>query len=169
MRTPLPFRNAPIAGRDFSWKHIEGYFMCVLFFDALVEMGFDGKIGSPILNAYGFLYVELPNPDVDRENRILSLPVENKKDYKSLYSAAFDKGLMNGENEFIVVYQHRRNLLRRPKPCFHIAIYEKGIFDAFFEKVSNYESHKFSWPEPLVLFQPHSRSVFPKTSNLIFS
>jgi hypothetical protein len=31
----------------------------------------------------GFIYAELPNADVEPEQRILAIPIQNKSDYKS--------------------------------------------------------------------------------------
>jgi hypothetical protein len=153
------------AGIHFPWKNITGFFMCVRSFTPFVEILGD-KVGASILGAFGVVNAELPNPDVEPQQRILSLPIKHKSDFKSISRAYMDSGIKNGTNELIILYEHRRNLFGQPKACFHLAIYPTGTWNSFFAAVSNYKAQEFLWPSPLILFQPSTTNIFPKTKNI---
>jgi len=153
------------AGINFPWKNITGYFMQVHSFIPLTQF-FGDKVGSPILGKFGIISAELPNPDVDSNQRILSLPVEHQSDFKSISKAYLDSGIKSGVNELILVYEDRRNLFGRPKACFHFAIYPSGTWTIFFEAVSKYATQDFKWPRPLILFQPSATNIFPTSKNI---
>jgi hypothetical protein len=159
------YTDSLVAGKDFQWKHISGFYMCVRSFSQLAEIVGD-KVFDPVAKTYGFLYAELPNPDVDQQKRIIKLPIEHKSDYKSIYRANLDKGLKSDINELIVLYEYRRGLFGRLKPCFHVAAFRKGTWQTFFKAVENYATPEFKWPKPLFLFQPSSSIPFPQTKNL---
>ena len=154
-----------IAGINFPWKYVEGLFMCVRSFTPLTKILVD-KVESSVLGTFGFVNAELPNPDVQPSQRILSLPIKNKSDYKSIYRAHIDSGIKNGTNELVIIYEHRRNLIGRPKACFHVALYPAGTWTKFFEAVDNYKSQEFKWPQPLILYQPSNTNIFPTTKNI---
>lgn len=160
------YDNAPIISGK-NWKYVSRYFMCARSFTPLSQF-FGDKVGSSVLGTFGFVCTELPNPDVELQTRIIKLPIENKSDYKSIYKAYNDKGVKDGINEVVLIYEERRNLFGRPKACFHVAIYRTGTWSEFFEAVKNYSAHEFIWPRPLILFQPSSTNIFP-TSRNIFS
>ena len=153
------------AGINFPWKYIEKYFMCVRSFTPLVEILGD-KVGHSSLGIFGFVKAELPNPDVELKGRILSLPIKHKSDFKSISRAFLDSGIKDGTNELVILYEHRRNLFGRPKPCFHLAIYPSGTWESFFEAVNNYKVQEFKWPRPLILYQPSNTNIFPTTKNI---
>jgi hypothetical protein len=153
------------AGINFPWKYVTGYFMKVHSFTPLTQF-FGDKVGSPILGKFGIISAELPNPDVESNQRILALPIENKSDFKSISKAYLDSGIINGANELILVYENRRNLFGRPKACFHFAIYPDGTWIKFFEAVSKYASQEFKLPNPLILFQPSVSDIFPTSKNI---
>ena len=98
--------------------------------------------------------------------RIVSLPIKNKSDYKSISRAHIDSGIKNGTNELIILYEHRRNLLGGLRPCLHVALYPSGTWNKFFDAVANYTSQEFKWTNPLILYQPSSSNVFPSTKNI---
>jgi len=154
-----------MAGSDFPWKYVERLFMCVHSFSPLSEINFD-KVGDSVLGTFGFINAELPNPDVQIHERIISLPIKHKSDYKSISGAHIDLSLKNGTNELVIIYENRRNILGRPKACFHVAIYPAGTWNRFFEAVSNYKVQEFVWPQPFVLYQPSATNIFPKTRNI---
>ena len=154
-----------MAGINFPWKYVEGLFMCVRSFTPLTQILGD-KVGSSVLGTFGVVKAELPNPDVESSQRILSLPIKNKSDYKSISRAHIDSGIKNGTNELVIIYELRRNLLGRPKACFHVALYPTGTWNNFFEAVINYKSQEFKWPQPLILYQPSSTNIFPPTKNI---
>ncbi|HVA97957.1 MAG TPA: hypothetical protein VNG53_03600, partial [Bacteroidia bacterium] len=124
------------------------------------------KVGASILGTFGIANAELPNPDVQPSQRIVSLYIKNKSDFKSISRAHTDSGIKNGTNELIILYEHRRNLLGRPKACFHVALYPNGIWNNFFDAVQNYKAQEFKWPQPLILYQPSSTNIFPATKNI---
>ena len=154
-----------IAGKSFPWHEIAGYYLRVQSFTPFAEISGD-KVGSPLLGAYGLVLVELPNPDVDSQQRTVTLPIEHRSDYKSVYRAHLDSGIKAGTNELIMVYEHRRGLFGRRKPCFHVAAHRTGTWQRFFDAVSNYTPNEFQWPEALFLYQPSSKAAFRATSNI---
>ncbi len=98
-----------MASKSFPWKYIDGYYLRVRLFTRFAEMEGD-SVGSGVLGVYGVINAELPNPDVNPEQRIVSVPIEHKSDYKSVYRAHLDSGVKSGANELVVVYEHRRGL-----------------------------------------------------------
>jgi hypothetical protein len=153
------------AGINFPWKYVEGLFMCVRSFTPLTEIVVD-KVGASVLGTFGVVNAELPNPDVQSHQRILSLPIKHKSDYKSISRAHIDSGIKSGTNELVILYEHRRNLFGGPKACFHVAIYPTGTWNNFFEAVANYKAQEFEWPRPLILYQPSPTNIFPTTKNI---
>ena len=117
------------------------------------------------MGSYGFVTAELPNPDVEPSQRIITLPIKHKNDYSSIYKAFIDTGVKTGTNELVLVYEHRRNLFGRHKACIHLAAYPKGTWNTFFEAVTNYAAKEFQWPIPLFLFRPSTTRIFPNTLN----
>ena len=93
------------AGINFPWKYIEGLFMLVRSFTPLTQIAGD-KVGTSVLGTFGIVNAELPNPDVQASQRIVSLPIKNKSDYKSISRAHIDSGIKNGTNELIILYEH---------------------------------------------------------------
>jgi len=153
------------AGVHIPWRSIEGFFMCVRSFTRLAQVS-GPKVGGSVLGTYGVAQAELPNPDVDPHKRMLSIPIKNKSDYKSFFSAHLDTGVKSGDNELVILYEHRKNLLGGRRPCFHVAIYPTGTWNNFFQAVANYQAQEFKWPRPLILYQPSPTNVFPTTKNI---
>lgn len=159
--------NSPqlMAGINFPWKYIAGHFMLVHSFTPLTQI-IGNKVRASILGTFGIVNAELPNPDVESQQRILSLPIKHKSDFKSISRAHIDSGIKKGTNELVIIYEYRRNLFGRPKACFHVALYPIGTWNTFFEAVSNYKTHEFKWPRPLILYQPSSTNIFPTSKNI---
>jgi hypothetical protein len=149
------------AGRSFPWKHIAGYYLRVCSFTRFAEVTGDSVGSAGVAGMYGIIKIELPNPDINPEQRIVKLPIQHKSDYKSVYRAHFDSGVKSGANELIVLCEHRRGLLGRRKPCIHVACYPAGTWQGFFNAVDKYASAEFRWPEPLFLYSPSPVAPFP--------
>jgi hypothetical protein len=160
--------SLPVAGVSFPWENINGYYLCVRAFLPFADIAVD-KVGSPVMGMYALINAELPNPDVNPEQRIVQLPIEHKSDYKSLYGAHLDSGVKSGANELIIMYEHRRGLFGRRKPCIHVACYPAGTWQSFFDAVEKYASAEFRWPQPLFLYQPSPNTLFPTTTRNLFS
>lgn len=154
-----------IAGIDFPIQHIAGYYMLVKSFTQYANINGD-EVYAPILNKYGLISAELPNPDVDEKQRIIILPIEHKSDFKTLYRAHLDTGVSSGIHELVILYEHRKALFGGRKACFHVAAFLEGTWQTFFEAVNNYAATEFKWPKPLFLFQPSSTAPFPLTTNI---
>jgi hypothetical protein len=154
-----------MAGRDFRWEWIAGYYMRLHKFMPLAKIEGD-TVGPRSVLGYGYINAELPNPDVEPEKRIVSIRIENKSDYKSVFRAQLDSGIKSGVNELIILYQHRPGLFGKHKPCIHVAGYPAGTWQGFVEAVDRYASGEFRWPPPLFLYAPTTWHVFPPTKNL---
>ena len=149
-----------MAGKSFPWKYIDGYYLRVRSFTRFAEMEGD-SVGSGVLGVYGVIEAELPNPDVNPKQRIVSVPIEQKSDYKSVYRAHLDSGVKSGANELVVVYEQRRGLFGGRKPCIYVACYPAGTWQGFFKAVEKYASAEFRWPEPFFLYAPSPNAPFP--------
>lgn len=154
-----------IAGKTFPWEHIAGFYLRVRSFMPFATVSGD-RIGVPKLGAYGLALAELPNPDLGPHERVISLPVENVSDYKSLYRAHLDAGVKAGSNELVVLYEPRKGFFGGRKPSFHVAAYPAGTWQSFFEAVERPESQNFRWPQALFLYQPGEIAAFPASANL---
>jgi hypothetical protein len=155
----------PVAGKQFPWEHIAG--ACMRLENLMSFAALDGRrVGSPTLGAYGLAIMELPNPDVTRQQRLITFPVQTKGDYKSICRAQLDRGVQDGSVELVIAYEHRRGLFGGAKPGLHIAGYPAGTWQEFFEAVSNYKAQDFVWPAALFLYQPTGTRVFPSRANL---
>ena len=160
--TPGP---PPMAGIDFRWEWIAGLHMRLRKFMPLVKI--DGDIVGPrTILGYGFINAELPNPDVQPEQRIISLRIQHKSDFKSISNAHLDRGVRSGANELIILYEHRRGLFGTPKPCIHVAGYPVGTWQGFVDAVDRYAPAEFRWPPPLFVYEPTDWRVFPPTKGL---
>ncbi len=157
--------NQLMAGVNLPWKHISRHFMIVRSFTPLTQLSGD-KVGPSVLGTFGIVKAEIPNPDVEPHQRRIELPIKHKSDFKSISRAHYDKGIKDGTNELVILYELRRNLFGRPKACFHVAVYPTGTWNSFFDAVSNYKSHEFTWPSALLLYQPSSSNVFPSNKNI---
>lgn len=155
----------PIAGQDFPWENISGF--CLRFVSMMGFAGLDGdRVGSPTLGAYGLAEMELPNPDISAQQRLITVPVKTKGDYKSICRAQLDSGVRDGSIELVVVYEHRRGFFGGAKPGLHVAGYTAGTWEKFFDAVSHYKAQDFVWPSALFLYQPTTTRVFPARNNL---
>ena len=154
-----------IAGKDFPWEHITGVYSRLTHFTKIAVIN-GNAVGSKTLGAYGLAEVELPNPDVELAWRLVTLPIEQKSDYKSLYRAHLDSEVNAGTNELVVVHENKRGFLGGRQPSLHVAAYPNGTWLGFFEAGHNPRSDDFRWHEPLFLYQPSSTQVFPSTRNL---
>jgi hypothetical protein len=97
-----------IAGLSFPLEYIAGYYMRLHTFTPLAELVLD-NVGPPgLMGAYALANVEPPNPDVEPHQRIITLPIKHKSDYKSLCRANIDSGVKAGTNELVLLYEHRR-------------------------------------------------------------
>lgn len=161
--TPI---STPQAGIDFQWEWIAGYYMRVRKFHRLATLNGDNVSGALPDGTCGFIHAELPNPDVEPEKRIVSIPIQNKGDYKSVFRAHLDAGVNSGVNELVIMYQHRRGFFGKPKPCIHVAGYPAGTWQGFFEAVDRYASGEFRWPPPLFLYSPLPNGPFPAPKGL---
>ncbi len=155
--------SKPQAGRDFRWELIDGLFMRVRKFLPLATLNGDKVSGVLPTGLCGFIYAELPNPDVEPEQRVLAIPIQNKSDYKSISNAHLDRGVKSGANELIILYEHRRGLFGGRKPCIHVAGYPAGTWQTFFDAVDKYASAEFRWPPPHFVYAPTAWRVFPPT------
>lgn len=154
-----------VAGKTFPWKYVAGYYLYLRSFTPFADMSGD-RVGSATLGAYGLAKAELPNPDVEPEQRVVTLPIEHKSDYKSLYRAHLDTGVKAGTNELVLLYEHRRGIFGGHKASFHVAAYPAGTWQGFFDAVSKYAADRFQWPQALFLYQPSSTTVFPASRNI---
>jgi len=155
-----------MAGNHFPWEYIQNRPTKVVKLSTFTTYRGDQDISKPVAGIYGFVFVELPSPDATAEERIINLPIENKSDFRSISIAYYDKGVQEGVNEIVLLYEVRRTLFGGKKPCFHIAIYPEGTWQKFFDKVDEYKVDEFVWPKPLILFQPGNKSAFPITKNI---
>jgi hypothetical protein len=160
--------DEPIAGKQFPWEQITGYFLRLESLIAYTPVTGE-KVGRAQLGSFGLVRAELPNPDVEPQQRIVVLPVENKSDYKSLYRAHLDSGIKEGTNELVLMFENRGGFFGGRKPSFHVAAYPVGTWNDFFKSVENYTSDQFKWPKALFLYQPSNTIVFPASSNLFSS
>jgi len=110
--------------------------------------------------------MELPNPDISAQRRLITVPIKTKGDYKSICRAQLDSGVRDGSIELVIVYEHRRGFFGGAKPGLHVAAYPAGTWEKFFDAVSHYKSQDFVWPSALFLFQPTSTRVFPARNNI---
>jgi hypothetical protein len=124
------------------------------------------NVGPATVLGYGSINAELPNPDVKPDERIVSLPIQHKSDYKSIFRAHLDSGVQSGLNELIILCEDRRSLFGRPKPCIHVAGYPAGTWQGFFDAVDRYASGEFRWPPPLFVYSPTAPSPFPPSKGL---
>ena len=150
------------AGYDFPWDWVEGYF---LLFHRLTEFAeIDGtRVGSGALGTYGVIAAELSNPDV--EERVISLPIRSKNEYRAVYQAQLDAGVSNGTNQLILLLQPRKGLFGGKGRALHIAAYPTGVWSGFMDAVASYQASEFRWPTPLFVFQSGGTKVFPETKN----
>jgi hypothetical protein len=154
-----------IAGKHFPWEQISGLCLRLESFLPFAKVNGD-HVGPAVLGAFGLAVVELPNPDVEPEQRLISLPIEHKSDYKSLFRAQIDAGVRDKTNELVVVYEPRRGFLGGKRACLHVAAYPAGTWKAFFDAVSRYAGKDFRWPTALFLYQPGNAQLFPASGNL---
>ncbi len=157
--------DAPIAGKEFPWALVERYYLRLTHLSPFARLEGDRVVGRGVLGAYGLAEVELPNPDVDQ--RLVSLPIEHKDDFRAISLLQLDRGVQSGENEVVIVVIRKRGLVSR-KPSFYLAVYPSGTWQAYFQAVAEYKSQEFRWPEPLLLVAPDSHlAPFPSTANIL--
>ena len=154
-----------VAGKTFPWKYVARFYLRLDSFLPFAEISGE-RVGAATLGAYGFVKAELPNPDVEPQQRIVTLPVEDKSDYKSLYRAHLDAGVKAGTNELVLLYEHRRGIFGGRKPSFHVAAYPAGTWSGFFDAVEKSASEQFRWPTALFLYQPSDAAAFPASTNI---
>ncbi len=154
-----------VAGKTFPWEYVARFYLRLHSFLPFAEVSGE-RVGAATLGAYGLAQAELPNPDVEPQQRIVTLPVENKSDYKSLYRAHLDAGVKAGTHELVLLYENRRGLFGGRKPSFHVAAYPAGTWKGFFDAVERYTSDQFRWPKALFLYQPSDIAAFPASANL---
>lgn len=154
-----------VAGKTFPWQYVAGYYLRLRSFTPVAEI-YGDKVGSPILGAYALADAELPNPDVEPQQRLVTLPIEHHSDYKSLHRAHLDAGVKAGTNELVLLYEHRSGIFGGRKASFHVAAYPAGTWQGFFDAVSKYAADRFRWPQALFLYQPSSTAAFPAGGNL---
>lgn len=157
--------SLPKAGRDFPWENISGFCLRFVRLVPLTDLKGD-TVGPLILDAYGMATMELPNPDLAPHQRLITVPIQAKADFKSIYRAQLDGGVREGSTELVVVYEHRRGFFGGPKPGLHIAAYPIGTWKKFFEAVSNFKSQDFVWSPAIFLYQPTATRAFPAKNNL---
>ena len=158
--------NMLVAGKDFPWEYVAGF--CLLFSElfSFAEVVGHTVQGSKAFGAYGVASVELPNPDIDANQRMLRLPIENKSDFKSITYAQLDSGVIAGKNELILLFENRKGLFGGRKPSIHVAVFPAGTWLDFFEAVTNYKGADYQWPHALGLYQPGDFTAFHASRNL---
>jgi len=119
-----------VAGKSFPWEYITGFYLRLTNFTPLATIDGD-TVGSTAMGAYGLASVELPNPDVEPNQRVVMLPIEQKSDYKSICRAHLDSEVNAGTNELIVLYENRKGFLGRRQPSLHVAAYPNGTWHSF--------------------------------------
>jgi hypothetical protein len=154
-----------MAGTHFPWKQISGFYLRLDSFLAVAEVHGD-RVGPAVAGFFGLATVELPNPDVEPEQRLVTLPIEHKSDYKSLVRAQLDHGVRDKTNELVVMYEYRRGILGGKRACLHVAAYSAGTWRSFFDAVDRYSSKDFHWPTALFLYQPNNTRIFPASGNI---
>jgi len=157
--------SRPQAGRDLPWEYIAGYYLLLHEFRAFASLGGDTLHRLPF-GILGLAVVELPNPDVSSEQRLLGLPIEDESDFKSLYRAFIDAGVRDGSNELVLVYERRRGLFGGKRASIHVGCFRAGTWTKFFEAVTQYAPQSFRWPGALFKYQPSSNAVFRSKNNL---
>lgn len=155
------------AGRDFPWDNIGGHVLRLERFLPFATMVGDTVKGVSI-GSFGEAVVELPNPDVTPEQRLLELPIEHQSDFKSLYRASLDSGVRAKTNEIVLLYELRRGLFGGKRPCLHVACYPTGTWSGFFDSVSRYASNEYKWPNALFTYRPGNTIVFPSVAPNLF-
>ena len=155
------------AGRDFPWEYVAGFFLRLESFAPFAQIVGDTVKGLPI-GSFGLAVVELPNPDVTPEQRLLELPIEHQSDFKSLSRALLDSGVRDKTNEIILLYEPRRGLFGGKRPCLHVACYPAGTWNEFFDAVKRYASNEFKWSNALFTFRPSSTVTFPSAAPNLF-
>ena len=155
-----------VAGKDFPWEYITGFYLLFSKLYEFAEVAGHLVRGNKFLGAYGVASVELPNPDIDANQRMLRLPIENKSDFKSIVYAQLDSGVKEGANELILLFENRKGIFGGRKPSLHVAVYPTGTWLKFFEAVTNYGGADYQWPNALGLYQPGDVVAFRASRNL---
>ena len=63
--------NMLVAGKDFPWEYIAGFYLLFSKLFSFAEVVGHAVKGNKAFGAYGVASVELPNPDVDANQRML--------------------------------------------------------------------------------------------------
>ena len=155
-----------VAGKDFPWEYIAGFYLLFSELYAFAEVTGHLVSGNKAFGAYGVASVELPNPDIDANQRMLRLPIENKSDFKSIVYAQLDSGVKEGTNELILLFENRKGWFGGRKPSLHVAVYPTGTWLKVFEAVTNYNGADYQWPNALGLYQPGNVAAFHASRNL---
>jgi hypothetical protein len=153
--------DAPMVGSGpLTWKWLHGHYLRFASFLDLGEFGGGGLLG------FGIVTAELPNLDVEPEQRFIKFIIQDKSDYESLTHAQIDRGARDGTNELLLAYEYRRGLFGGRRPCLHVAAYPAGTWTSFLDAVSKYAAKAFRWPNALFKYQPSNTQVFPATENI---
>ncbi len=158
--------NKLLAGKDFPWEYVAGFYLLFSNLMSFAEVAGHTVRGNKVFGAYGVATVELPNPDIDANQRMLMLPIENKSDFKSIVYAQLDSGVTEGTNELILLFENRKGWFGGRKPSLHVAAYPTGTWLKFFEAVTNYNGADYQWPNALGLYQPSGVAAFHSSRNL---
>jgi hypothetical protein len=154
-----------VAGLSCPWEYIAGSVLRLRMFVPFATVNGAHVSRPPLRRVYALTVVELPNPDVLPDERVIQVPIEHSSDFKSLAHAHLDLGVRDKANELLLVYEPRRGFFGGKKACLHVVAYPAGTWDKFFDAVSHYAAQEFVWPKALFLYQPSHTRVFPATSN----
>ena len=59
-----------VAGKSFPWEYITGFYLRLTHFTPVATIDGD-TVGSGVMGAYGLASAELPNPDVEPNQRVV--------------------------------------------------------------------------------------------------
>ncbi len=155
-----------VAGKSFPWEYVAGFYLLFSDLTSFAVVAGHTVQGNKVFGAYGVATVELPNPDIDANQRMLMLPIENKSDFKSIVYAQLDSGVKEGTNELILLFENRKGWFGGRKPSLHVAVYPTGTWLKFCEAVKNYKGADYQWPNALGLYQPSDVAAFHSSRNL---
>jgi len=103
-----------VAGKNFPWEYITGFYLRLTQFTPIAEIA-GNTVGSKVMGAYGLSTAELPNPDVEPNQRVIMLPIEHKSAYKSLSRAHLDSDVSAGtfkrNPDFLSIVRCKLNFL----------------------------------------------------------
>ena len=149
-----------MAGKSFPWKYIDGYYLRVRLFTRFAEMEGD-SVGSGVLGVYGVINAELPNPDVNPEQRIVSVLIEHRATTSPCTGRILILASSQEPMSWSLCTSTGEAYFGRRKPSIYVACYPAGTWQGFSNAVEKYASAEFRWPEPFFLYAPSPNAPFP--------